>query len=203
MCMGIAQISFGLRNSTVNFALRLLHLLLGLDEMPIDWVHGGQVVRPFNHIVGISPKGALLTGCFALRHFYRHEARPSHFQETGSALPFLGFVAGGWITANTAKDVNNLRDLWQLGQHHVVPVEEAVVAAAKQQDQLSDLRRKIVDSGPHTCFEWLGPHPPSMAVQTIDAWFHRCNRKRPGQLCRGRVEPVTGLQSVSANGSRR
>eukprot|EP00971_Amphidinium_carterae_P049501 975412-Amphidinium_carterae.1 len=56
------------------------------------------------------------------------------------------------------------------------PPDEEAVAAAKQHDQVPDLRRKLLDNGACTCLEWpnfLGEIPPTVEAQRAcrDAWL--------------------------------
>eukprot|EP00971_Amphidinium_carterae_P033145 652553-Amphidinium_carterae.1 len=100
-----------------------------------------------------------------------------------------------WSTPLAAKDVEQLWDLWcraaeqalglpalsrgklLLSQQQLlekVPDDEAV-ATAQQQDTVVTLKRKLLDTGACTFFEWpqfLGAHPPTAEAQltSLDAW---------------------------------
>eukprot|EP00971_Amphidinium_carterae_P003700 73580-Amphidinium_carterae.1 len=100
-----------------------------------------------------------------------------------------------WSTALVAQDVEQLWDLWcraaeqalglpaltrgrlLLSQQQLlekVPDDEAV-ATAQQQDTVVTLKRKLLDTGSCTFFEWphfLGEHPPTAEAQltSLDAW---------------------------------
>eukprot|EP00971_Amphidinium_carterae_P251491 4992103-Amphidinium_carterae.1 len=98
-----------------------------------------------------------------------------------------------WSTALAAQDVEQLWDLWcekalglpalsrgrlLLGNQQLiekVPDEEAV-ATAQQHDTVVTLKRKLLDTGACTFFEWpqfLGVIPPTAEAQLtcLDAWI--------------------------------
>eukprot|EP00971_Amphidinium_carterae_P299768 5955908-Amphidinium_carterae.2 len=107
-----------------------------------------------------------------------------------------------WSTALIARDVDTIWELWcraseqalglparsrgrlLLGHRQLlekVPDEEAV-ATAQQQDTVTDLKRKLLDTGACTFFEWpqfLGVLPPTLEAQYnfLDAWLTGSKKK--------------------------
>eukprot|EP00971_Amphidinium_carterae_P264597 5248819-Amphidinium_carterae.1 len=115
-----------------------------------------------------------------------------------------------WSTALAAKDVDQLWELWcrsaevalglpansrgrlLLSQQQLlekVPDDEAV-ATAKQQDTVVTLKRKLLDTGACTFFEWpqfLGEHPPTAEAQLtrLDAWVTDRKKRQQSERAAG------------------
>eukprot|EP00971_Amphidinium_carterae_P319360 6347297-Amphidinium_carterae.2 len=124
--------------------------------------------------------------------------------------------SGAWTYALVARDVETLWPLWCRAAEHALglPVgsrgslllarsslaglapeeeeEEEAVEAAKQQATVTNLKRRLADTGGMTFFDWplwLGPHPPTAAAQAkaLQDWLmarnanHAKERKKSWQ----------------------
>eukprot|EP00971_Amphidinium_carterae_P120582 2389312-Amphidinium_carterae.4 len=109
--------------------------------------------------------------------------------------------AARWSAALLRKDVDELWNLCraseqalglqaetrgqiQLGHQQLLELqpEEEALATARQQDQVTDVRRKRLDTRPCTCFEWptfVGEIPPTVEAQdqALETWITSRHKK--------------------------
>eukprot|EP00971_Amphidinium_carterae_P108043 2139008-Amphidinium_carterae.1 len=93
--------------------------------------------------------------------------------------------SGAWTRALVAKD---LEKPWLLHQVLPTPDDEAV-AAAKQHATVTDVKRKLLDSGSVASLEWptfLGTHPPTPEAQhhALNAWVSAGTSSRVNERLR-------------------
>eukprot|EP00971_Amphidinium_carterae_P276094 5479009-Amphidinium_carterae.1 len=171
------------------------------DDFPIDLVHGGQVNRPLSEVTHTSPTGEQHLDWILCSKGYRGQRRYETAERVNVDEVAVEYARAkrehltGWSTALATKDVDQLWDFWCRAAEKAlglpaysrgrlvltnqqllekVPDDEAV-ASATQQDTVANLKRKLLDTGACTFFEWptfLGTIPPTAAAQlnALDAW---------------------------------